>query len=161
MDTKDRIKHLMEVEHMTQQEFADFLQQSPATLSSIFNGRTRPTMNVVDSIKAKIPDISLEWLLYGQGDMYRSHPERVSEQEKAGAVSPQEATLNFDVPSSEDRQQAISAPQPTNFQQGVRNTPSNSAREEIKIFDKQPRRVTEIRVYYDDRTYETFVPSKN
>ena len=32
--------------------------------------------------------------------------------------------------------------------------------EEIKIVDKQPRKVTEIRVYYDDQTYETFVPAK-
>ena len=52
---------------MTQQVFADFLQQSPATLSSIFNGRTRPTLQVIDAIKSKIPDISIEWLLYGQG----------------------------------------------------------------------------------------------
>ena len=75
MDTKDRIKQIMEDQKMTQQLFADFLQQSPATLSSIFNGRTRPTLNIVDAIKAKIPDISIEWLLYGSGDMYVSHPD--------------------------------------------------------------------------------------
>ena len=60
METKDRIKQIMEDQKMTQQVFADFLQQSPATLSSIFNGRTRPTLNIVDAIKAKIPDISIE-----------------------------------------------------------------------------------------------------
>ena len=30
----------------------------------------------------------------------------------------------------------------------------------MKIVDKEPRKVTEIRVYYDDQTYETFVPAK-
>ena len=30
----------------------------------------------------------------------------------------------------------------------------------MKIVDKTTRRVTEIRVYYDDQTYETFVPAK-
>ena len=70
METKDRIRQIMEDKHMTQQVFADFLQQSPATLSSIFNGRTRPTINVIEAIKAKIPDISTEWLLFGSGDMY-------------------------------------------------------------------------------------------
>lgn len=161
METKDRIKHLMETERMTQQEFADFLQQSPATLSSIFNGRTRPTMNIVDSIKAKIPDISLEWLLYGQGDMYRSHPEGPTDQEKSGSGSPQEATLIFDAAPSNEQQHPANGSFQNGYQQSVRNTPLNSAHEEIKIFDKEPRRVTEIRVYYDDRTYETFVPSKN
>ena len=75
METKDRIRMIMEDQHMTQQVFADFLQQSPATLSSIFNGRTRPTLQVIDAIKTKIPDISIEWLLYGTGDMYTSHPQ--------------------------------------------------------------------------------------
>ena len=69
METKDRIRMIMEDQHMTQQVFADFLQQSPATLSSIFNGRTRPTLQVIDAIKTKIPDISIEWLLYGTGDL--------------------------------------------------------------------------------------------
>ena len=43
---KDRIKHIMEEQHMSQQVFADFIGLSPATLSSIFNGRTRPTLNM-------------------------------------------------------------------------------------------------------------------
>ena len=60
METKDRIRLIMEDQHMTQQVFADFLQQSPATLSSIFNGRTRPTLQVVDAIKEFIPNFEHE-----------------------------------------------------------------------------------------------------
>ncbi len=161
METKDRIKHLMEIEHMTQQEFADFLQQSPATLSSIFNGRTRPTMNVVDSIKMKIPDISLEWLLYGQGDMYITHPDPNSEHPDTKADVPKDNNLFLDFPNSDDPVHTNSGGSAVVYQHGVRNTPSESIREEIKIFDKEPRRVTEIRVYYDDQTYETFIPTKS
>ena len=126
----------MEDQHMTQQVFADFLQQAPATLSSIFNGRTRPTLNIVDSIKKKIPDISIEWLLYGTGEMYISHPTSPSE-ENMETVSPG-----------------------VNMQQGVRNTHLELTREELKMLEKEPRRVVEIRVYYDDQTFETFVPAK-
>ena len=32
---------------------------------------------------------------------------------------------------------------------------------DMKNIDRQPRKVTEIRVYYDDQTYETFVPAKS
>lgn len=160
MDTKDRIKLIMEDQHMTQQVFADFLQQSPATLSSIFNNRTRPTLNIVDSIKAKIPDISIEWLLYGIGEMYLSHPSASSDEISQGSNDGQELMLNFGSPasvSSNGHQMASSA---VIFQQGVKNTHQESAREEFKILEKEPRRVTEIRVYYDDQTYETFVPAK-
>jgi hypothetical protein len=52
-----------------------------------------------------------------------------------------------------------SAPQ-TAFHQSVKSTHPEISREEFKIIDKQPRKVTEIRVYYDDQTYETFIPAK-
>ena len=66
---KDRIKTIMESQHMTQQTFAQFIQISPASLSSIFNGRTKPTLTVVEAIRSKIPSLSLEWLMFGVGPM--------------------------------------------------------------------------------------------
>lgn len=156
MELKDRIKHLMEDQHMTQQVFADYLQQSPATLSSIFNGRTRPTLNVVDAIRKKFPDISIEWLLYGDGNMYQTHTEP-SEMVPEAPAAGTDLMLQFDSPTSTPRQ--MSSPTPT-YQQGVRSTRLETLNDEMKYIDKIPRRVTEIRVYYDDQTYETFVPAK-
>lgn len=51
MEMKDRIRLVMEEQHMSQQVFADFVGLSAATLSSLFNGRTRPTLNIVEAIK--------------------------------------------------------------------------------------------------------------
>ena len=67
---KDRIKKIMESQHMTQQTFAQFIQMSPASLSSIFNGRTKPTLTIVEAIKQKIPALSTDWLMFGRGPMY-------------------------------------------------------------------------------------------
>ena len=145
---------------MTQQVFADFLQLAPATLSSIFNGRTRPTLNIVEAIKTKIPDISADWLLWGTGEMYMSHPNGDLDAPEVGAehtVGGADQLLNFDQPSLFSGQSGVSQ---TNFQHGVKSTHPEIVREEIKIIDKEPRKVTEIRVYYDDQTYETFVPAK-
>ena len=151
---------IMEDQHMTQQVFADFLQQSPATLSSIFNGRTRPTLNIVESIKLKIPDISVEWLLFGIGDMYISHSQPVVDTPSDTPLSGQEPMLNFDTSISQVPTGQPKAHPASQFQQSVRNTSAEHVRQEIKIIDKEPRKVTEIRVYYDDQTYETFVPAK-
>lgn len=145
---------------MTQQVFADFLQQSPATLSSIFNGRTRPTLNIVEAIKSKIPDISTEWLLFGVGDMHVSRTEPDVESPVPSQGVPTEARINFDSSSSQHAPTYSSRAPVHVFQNGVKTTLSDCAREEIKIIDKSPRKVTEIRVYYDDQTYETFVPAK-
>lgn len=160
MDIKDRIRLIMEDQHMTQQVFADYLQQSPATLSSIFNGRTRPTLNIVEAIKTKIPDISTEWLLWGTGDMHMTHPTDQEEGHIDASEQPvggSDQMLNFDQPSLFSPQNVA---QPTGFRQSVKSTHPEIVREEIKIIDKQPRKVTEIRVYYDNQTYETFVPAK-
>ena len=69
-DMKDRIRQIMEAQHMTQQVFADFIGTTPATLSGIFNDRTRPSINIVECIKKKIPDINTDWLMFGTGQMY-------------------------------------------------------------------------------------------
>ena len=163
IEMKDRIRQIMESQHMTQQVFAQFIEMSPATLSSIFNGRTNPTMNVVGAIKKKIPDISTDWLMFGTGSMYLEHN---SQETTPVEASPQTSNpvLDFEFFSSptpeapsripENRSSAVSIPN------SVKPTHPYSSREEMKNIDKQPRRVTEIRVFYDDQTWESFVPAK-
>ena len=160
---KDRIRQIMESQHMTQQVFADYIQQSPATLSSIFNGRTRPTLNIVEAIKKKIPNISTDWLMFGTGEMYISSSTPADSQSPAddgavngGAIS-HNPMLNFEPSPSPTPSQTAQAPYPFN---SVRSTRSEMDRMEVKVIDKPQRRVKEIRVYYDDQTWECFVPEK-
>lgn len=150
---KDRIKRIMEEQHMNQQVFANLIGMSPATLCSIFTGRTKPTIKVVGAIKNKFPSINTDWLLMGTGNMYVDDKAIVSATGDTTPQSSYEPVLNFDQPVLE---------QPTpSFPQGVRNTSSENVPQIMKIIDKAPRKVTEIRVYYDDQTYETFVPMKS
>lgn len=160
---KDRIRQIMETQHMTQQVFAQLIELAPATLSSIFNGRTRPTLNVVEAIKKKIPDINTEWLLFGTGKMYgaSSAVDASSENLLFGDA---DQDLNFDSSDSPSSIAAISVsqnvPQTQQTGNGVRNTRIYADSDNAKNIDKNIRRVTEIRVFYDDLTYESFVPAK-
>ena len=149
----------MESQHMTQQVFADYIQQSPATLSSIFNGRTRPTLNIVEAIKKKIPNISTDWLMFGSGDMYLPEDDGRNEETTSSDHSPliQNPMLDFDAAPSPAPQNVV---QTTSISNSVRNTRLENERQEVKIIDKPQRRITEIRVFYDDQTWETFVPQK-
>jgi transcriptional regulator with XRE-family HTH domain len=160
---KDRIRQIMESQHMTQQLFADYIGQSPATLSSIFNGRTRPTLNIVEAIKKKIPNINTDWLMFGSGDMYlpQNTPDQdlFSEAEGTPGTHPieQNLMLNFDDAPVQAPQNVVQQPQNYN---SVRNTHPEIVREEVKFVDKPQRKVIEIRVFYDDQTWDTFVPAK-
>ena len=142
---------------MTQQVFAQFIEMSPASLSSIFNGRTKPTLNIIEAIKKKIPDISIDWLMFGSGPMYLEA--KPTDAVATGTVKPiQETMLDFDLsPSSTPTETAAGLSPISN---SVKPTRQNQPREEIKIIDKPQRRVTEIRVFYDDQTWESFVPAK-
>lgn len=52
---KDRIRQLMEDQHLTQQNFAQMIGISTATLSNIFNGKTNPSLSIVDGIHKSFP----------------------------------------------------------------------------------------------------------
>ena len=65
--------------------------------------------------------------------------------------------IDFDAAPQNAPQNAPQTPQ--NFN-SVRTTHPEIAREEVKHIDKPQRKVMEIRVFYDDQTWETFVPAK-
>jgi len=153
---KDRIKQLMESQHMTQQTFSDFIGISSASLSSIFNGRTKPTLNTVEAIRSKFTKINLEWLMYGLGSMFRDDNPADAGSDTSGMQSGSEPMIDFDNTSP--------APAYSGFGnsggQGVNHTPQNNIRTELKYIDKPQRQITEIRIFFDDQTYESFVPKK-
>lgn len=152
---KDRIKTLMESQHMTQQTFAQFIQVSPATLSSIFNGRTRPTLNMVEAIKNKIPNLSMEWLMFGKEPMYLDSQNASGHRPEPSSGDSSQQFLDFDAPTTPQN-----AKQEANFQPSVQSTPINKPETIVKYLDKPQRQITEIRIFYDDQTWETFVPKK-
>ena len=160
---KDRIRQIMESQHMTQQVFADFIGLAPATLSSIFNERTRPTLSVVEAIKKKIPNISTDWLMFGSGEMFVTSSAPIGDlfptEEKGSnpVQSFQNPMLDFDQPQAPTPQQGSQPPYSFN---SVKSTHPEIISQEIKTIDKPQRRVIEIRVFYDDQTWDTFVPQK-
>lgn len=151
----------MESQHMTQQVFADFIGIAPATLSGIFNDRTKPTINIVEAVKRKIPSINTDWLMFGSGSMYSGESSKATGNgvggSTSGLVAAQETLLDFDQPSSPTPQASM---RPYGYQNGPRSQRSEMEFEVMKNIDKPARRVTEIRVFYDDQTWESFVPAK-
>ena len=154
---KDRIKKIMESQHMTQQVFAEFINIAPATLSSIFTGRTQPTLKIVDAIKSKLPDISTDWLMFGNGQMYVGSSDAEQENPEGHREPASDMMLQFDdSPAPSHGQVCASSVLPI--------VTAGSVQRQSKTIQKElyrsPRQITEIRVFYDDQTWETFVPKK-
>ena len=150
---KDRIKKIMESMKMTQQDFAHLIGISTASLSNVFNGRTKPTMNMVEAIHNNIPEISIEWLLFGKEPMYVSGSAVQEPESEPVEVSAIQSFDQDEKHSKEVKQHAAAKAK----------KPAKDDDDSIKgmnIVDTTRRHITEIRVYFDDLTYETFVPSK-
>lgn len=154
----------METKHLTQQNFADLLHISPASLSSIFNDRTKPTLNHVDAIVKGFPNVNLQWLLYGEGKMFqdadaaKGQDSSPSNADTGFANSPTESSLMFDFSEgSSVPSQTYNSPE---YSRPARGNGFVQEREVVKYVDKPQRQITEIRIFFDDQTWETFVPKK-
>lgn len=66
---KDRIFKVMKWTGLNLSQFADALQVSPALLSSVKSERTKPTLLLVENIKRIYPEIDINWLITGDGEM--------------------------------------------------------------------------------------------
>lgn len=146
---KDRIKSLMTHMGMSQKVFAGEICISEGTLSSIFSGRNRPTLNTLNNIHERFPEVNMDWLMNGNGEMFVSPvPAPASSEAGEGnrmAVLPLSAGISVQPGSLEQTvgSQQASAPVSSFLQDG-------------KNHDKPVRRIAEIRVFYDDGTFETF-----
>ncbi|MCM1079668.1 MAG: helix-turn-helix domain-containing protein [Bacteroidales bacterium] len=160
---KDRIRQLMESQHMNQQSFSNFIGVSPASLSSILQERTRPTLNIVEAIRSKMPTLNTDWLMWGEGEMFQpgsvTTPAATEDLFSGDTVRvPEPGTLDFGDSTPSGRPVPSGNASPSTSRQQRQGSPSLVL--DTKNIDKAPRRITEIRVFYDDQTWESFVPKK-
>lgn len=170
---KDRIKRIIESQHMTQQEFAENIKVAPATLSSIFTGRTAPSLKIVDAIKSRFPDISTDWLLFGRGAMtdYRNseagasfnsptpHPTNYTPNFDTAPEAAADISTNNTIDSNNGSHTTAEAPNTETPETVQPESPSKTKGIQlVKNCDKHERHIVEIRIFYDDQTWETFVP---
>lgn len=169
MEMKDRIRQLMDDHNLSQQEFAQRLNLSAASLSSIFTGRTNPTNKHVLAIHHAFPEVNVNWLLFGEGDKFSNASVLSTPSKQEVVVEPilNEEVINssyqtdleasfFNQPGGSAQQhQVLSTPKSESI---YRSASPNALT--MNNFDKQKREIKEIRVFFDDGTYEIFVPAK-
>ncbi|GAK35331.1 hypothetical protein JCM15093_420 [Bacteroides graminisolvens DSM 19988 = JCM 15093] len=139
---------LMEKENMTSGAFAESIGIQQSTLSHILNGRNKPSLDVIMKVHQKYSSIDLEWLLYGNGNLNEQSQKSIS--------------MDF-LPSLFDENAIntsnISAEKEYRKDMPLREADYNTkepVKQEVKYIERPPRKITEIRIFFDDNTYETF-----
>lgn len=145
----------MENEQLTPSAFADKLQLGRAVVSHILNGRNNPSLDVVTRILSKMNYINPDWLISGNGEMYKPEYTTTVQSTTSSIIQnqPDLFSQNFVSPpvvqSEPEYRREIIVKQPENIQE-------DSVKKEV-IYQKLPdRKITKIIIYYSDNTFETF-----
>ena len=180
---RERIKEIIEREGMGQSQFADFIGVNRPTLSHILAGRNNPSMEVVMKIHQKFPKINVLWLLDGigtyEGDAVADYPDgTLVEDSTADGQSSQyqdgqsgaSAPLTDGQPQARFYQGELFAENPvfvaesTGATKNRKEMPLQTPQKAPYLSDTQieyakkslQRKIVEIKIFYDDGTYETF-----
>lgn len=85
---KDRFLKVLEDSQLTTTEFAFRIGVQPAQISHIKSGRNQITLDIVTKVLKAYPNISSDWLLFGNGDTYKKSLESSENQENIAKKAP-------------------------------------------------------------------------
>ena len=155
MSIKDRLKMIMDREKLTAGAFAESIGVAQATISHILGERNKyPSTEVILRLHQRYSDINLEWLLTCKGEMSKD------------SSSSTASCPDFDYPLfAENTENSSNGTDKTeNRKEIALGTPQNShnniVRQEVIYKEKPAKKITEIRIFFDDNTYEIFKPEK-
>ena len=69
----ERFQKIMEYAGVSPKRFAEILGIERSNVSHIMSGRNNPSLTVVQKILKNFPDISSDWLLFGEGNMLKAN----------------------------------------------------------------------------------------
>lgn len=128
---QERFKQLLKEKNLTAARFAELIQVNASAMSHILNGRNKPGFDVLEKIVQAFPDINLNWLISGQGNIYNSVPQNTNLSEK-------------------DKQENMPSIPPS-LQPSQGNNPSP-----VLSLENVPKKIKRIILFFDNGTFEIY-----
>lgn len=178
-----RLKTFIESKGLTYSQFADSCGIPRPSLSQLLTGRNKKINdNMVRQIHTVFPDLSVVWLLFGEGNMYIPSQEEKfgsdSSLASEGDIFDSDLFMLDDEHENPSKKIVFSGNESSalkNSKENGLNRGQNMALKaeykdeklaakvkelttKIDFLNKNPRKVVQITVYYDDSTFETFIP---
>jgi transcriptional regulator with XRE-family HTH domain len=190
MSDRDRIEYLMNLHQLTPSQFADRTGIQRASVSHILGNRNKPSLEIMLKIYRAFPGVSLEWLAAGDGELPSIDVETenadseddvaITETTRVVAPSLFPSFMDDELPNKKsvvaaqeiNNKKEEAKEKITNVPTSADDVPEVAGRETAAPTSAEPdaqlslkvggdRRVKEIKVFYDNGTYETFLPEKS
>lgn len=132
---KNRIKSIIDSEKMNAAQFASEIGIAPSSLHHIVSGRNNPSLDVIQKIIERYPQINVEWLVNGDGNMFK----------------PLVQGKLFDVPVQNNKAES------SEISNIYKSTPEEN--KNLPIISDNTKTIEKIIITYTDKTFEVYKSS--
>ncbi|MDR0421350.1 MAG: helix-turn-helix domain-containing protein [Prevotellaceae bacterium] len=146
---KDRIISFLNAEKLSPARFADIIGVQPANISHIISERNKPSLDFIQKMLKSFPDINVEWLITGKGQMYKEMKEQSLFENDYDKPFSSAANSQNDENNTENN--AVINNENENFIQKNDNFPKSK-------IQNNNREVERIIICYSDKTFEFYSP---
>ena len=146
---KDRILKVMEREALTPARFSEAIGIQRSAMSHIVSGRNNPSLDVLMKILSTYTHISTDWLLKGEGPMYKTENNNY---QPSLFTENDEIRPEIRVVSEKSQQMIVELP---------KSVAKPTEIEQVVYEERSSKNVSKIMIFYSDNTFETFTPEKN
>lgn len=186
MNERDRIEYLINLYGLTPSQFSDKTGIKRASVSHILSNRNKPSLEILLKIYHTFPDVELAWLVAGEGEPPTLYNESVDIQKSEdvnyidvpknqkttnmlfsfmdeGVATENENKKNVAEVNISGRKESIEADVDSVGNIGVKKDIYNDADRkgaELSVDIDCNKKIKEIKVFYNNGTYETFLPEK-
>lgn len=176
-----RLNLFIETNGLTSSQFADMCGIARPTISQILSGRNQKISDIlITKIHQAFPELSISWLMFGEGPVKVGGSDvrlgsvvdsRDASVDSTGRIDGTEQNSvdenSFDSTITTNRSVYSNLSGLSRGEAGLNVSKNQIFESEMRIVDLQkqiknmkqnPRKVIQITIYYDDSTFETFVP---
>lgn len=166
----NRINLLLKAKNITARTFAEEIGIQPSGMSHILSGRNNPSLDFVTKVVRRYPEISTDWLIFGEGEMLKSFTPQAKESVPKPpaapytyAPSPTLQTEFFEDINQSNNDDILPIEELDDIPEPALNEKNEPAPTEISPREsaQQPanrvgKQIEKIILFYTDHTFEVF-----
>lgn len=167
---REKLLNLMKEENLTSSRLAELLGIQPSGISHILKGRNNPSLDFIQKILRRFPQVNPDWLILGEGEMYRERREpsgaqQGSRQENGGelatstkvsAASGSSELFAAATKSTEEESNHAQSEKSKNIVSEAESTTQSAAAMANAFGGSARSKVRRVIVLFEDRTFESY-----
>ncbi len=163
----NRIQQILEYYDLTPSRFADNLEVPRSTISHILSERNKPSLEFIQKVIDKYPDLSISWLVKGEGSMLEDEKQKKSILEIENTGTKKTSSFQNELFPPENETERIPTKEEKKYSnpEKEKDKGNESLVPEIKEDNRNlnkkyvTKKIARIITIYHDNTFDEYFPS--